>query len=179
MPESAYARSHTQQGAAPTASDGARRAVPPCMATLDVTADGDRVGVTVRGELDLGSRQLLPCLYDALALSGGGIDLYLDAVGFCDCSGVNMLLDLRGRALDQGKTVVIRSVGRAVERLLDLTGTRELFAEPGVTVPAGAAHGGTLPGRARRRLAVAASGTDAARPEAARRPVSGAVAERG
>lgn len=105
-------------------------AIPPCAATMDVVPDGDRMTVTVWGELDLGSRRLLPDLHDILTLSGSGLDLRLDAVGFCDCSGLNMLLDLRLRALDQGKTVTVRSSGRAVERLLDLTGTREVFAAP-------------------------------------------------
>ncbi|MFJ8590984.1 ANTAR domain-containing protein [Streptomyces sp. NPDC093598] len=104
------------------------------MATVDVVPDGDRMTVTMWGELDLGSRRLLPELYDMLTLSGGGIDLCLDAVGFCDCSGLNALLDLRTRAVDQGKTVTVRSCGVAVQRLLDLTGTRELFAD---TAPPG------------------------------------------
>lgn len=128
MPEPAYSAPRTQESAAPAVTDVAP-AVPPCMATLDVLPDGDRMTVTVWGELDLGSRRLLPDLYDVLALSGSGVDLRLDSVGFCDCSGVNVLLDLRVRALDQGKTVVIRSAGRAVGRLLDLTGTRELFTD--------------------------------------------------
>lgn len=130
MPEPAYsARSHTQDDAVPAAGDGAPAAIPPCMATMDVVPDGDRMSVSMWGELDLGSRRLLPELYDMLTLSGGGVDLRLDAVGFCDCSGLNTLLDLRARAVDQGKTVTIRSCGVAVERLLDLTGTRELFAD--------------------------------------------------
>ncbi|PNG19583.1 antitermination regulator [Streptomyces cahuitamycinicus] len=99
------------------------------MATMDVVPDGDRMTVSMWGELDLGSRRLLPELYDMLTLSGGGVDLRLDAVGFCDCSGLNALLDLRTRAVDQGKTVAIRSCGVAVERLLDLTGTRGLFTD--------------------------------------------------
>ncbi|MFJ5995291.1 ANTAR domain-containing protein [Streptomyces sp. NPDC092370] len=97
------------------------------MATMDVVSDGDRMSVTMWGELDLGSRRLLPELHDLLELSGSGIDLRLDAVGFCDCSGLKALLDLREHAVDQGKTVTVRSCGVAVERLLDLTGTRELF----------------------------------------------------
>ncbi|MYS95666.1 MULTISPECIES: ANTAR domain-containing protein [Streptomyces] len=125
------ARSHTQEGAVSAAGDSAPTEIPPCMATMDVVPDGDRMTVTVWGELDLGSRRLLPDLHDILTLSGSGIDLRLDAIGFCDCSGLNMLLDLRMRALDQGKTVAVRSSGRAVERLLDLTGTRALFAVPG------------------------------------------------
>lgn len=132
MPEPAYsARSHTEQDAAPTAVDSAPAAVPPCMATMEVAPDGDRMTVTMWGELDLGSRRLLPELYDLLTLSGTGLDLCLDAVGFCDCAGLNALLDLRTRAADEGKTVTVRSRGVAVERLLDLTGTRELFADSG------------------------------------------------
>ncbi|MFF8394111.1 ANTAR domain-containing protein [Streptomyces sp. NPDC016172] len=131
MPEPAYSRPQTQEDAVPTADDSAPAAIPPCMATMDVTPDGDRMTVTMWGELDLGSRRLLPELYDMLTLSGGGIDLRLDAVGFCDCSGLNALVDLHTRAADQGKTVTVRSCGVAVERLLDLTGTRELFADSG------------------------------------------------
>ncbi|MFF5308900.1 ANTAR domain-containing protein [Streptomyces massasporeus] len=98
---------------------------------MDVVPDGDRMTVTMWGELDLGSRRLLPELYDMLTLSGTGLDLRLDAVGFCDCAGLNALLDLRTRAVDEGKTVTIRSCGVAVERLLDLTGARELFVDSG------------------------------------------------
>ncbi|MFC9681588.1 ANTAR domain-containing protein [Streptomyces sp. NPDC056948] len=112
------------------AGDNAPAAIPPCMATMDVAPDGDRMTVTLWGELDLGSRRLLPDLYDILTLSGSGIDLRLDAVGFCDCSGLNVLLDLRMRALDLDKTVAVRSGGRSVERVLDLTGTRELLTNP-------------------------------------------------
>ncbi|MFE6093382.1 ANTAR domain-containing protein [Streptomyces massasporeus] len=132
MPEPAYsARSQTQEDAVLTATDSAPAAIPPCTATMDVIPDGDRMTVTLWGELDLGSRRLLPELYDMLTLSGTGLDLRLDAVGFCDCSGLNTLLDLRTRAADEGKTVTVRSCGIAVERLLDLTGTRELFADCG------------------------------------------------
>ncbi|MEU3888271.1 ANTAR domain-containing protein [Streptomyces sp. NPDC029041] len=101
------------------------------MATMDVVPVGDRMTVTMWGELDLGSRRLLPELYDMLALSGGGMDLRLDAVGFCDCAGLNALLDLHARAVEQGKSVTVRSCGVAVERVLDLTGTREMLMGPG------------------------------------------------
>ncbi|PPS77168.1 MULTISPECIES: ANTAR domain-containing protein [Streptomyces] len=126
------------------------------MATMDVVADGDRMTVTMWGELDLGSRRLLPELYDMLALSGGGIDLCLDAVGFCDCAGLNALLDLHARAVDQGKSVIVRSCGVAVERVLDLTGTRETLTDSGRpdddappalsgTAPSGTAPSATTP----------------------------------
>nr|WP_238782883.1 ANTAR domain-containing protein [Streptomyces monomycini] len=85
----------------------------------------------MHGELDLASCQKLEGgLYDALSHASGGIDLHLGAVPFCDCSGLNMLLRLRLRAVAQGKTVVIVSAARAVERLLELAEARELFIPP-------------------------------------------------
>ncbi|MFE0471771.1 STAS domain-containing protein [Streptomyces sp. NPDC058947] len=140
MPEPAYsARSHPEGGAAGTASDDAPTAMPlrrtplevvPHGARMTATPDGDRMRVALWGELDLDSRRLLPDLLGVLALSGSGIDLELDAVEFCDCSGLGVLMDLRTRALGQGRTVTVRSAGTAVGRLLDLTGTRELFEDP-------------------------------------------------
>ncbi|MHC3467403.1 ANTAR domain-containing protein [Streptomyces sp. 7R007] len=106
-------------------------------ATLHVKPDGDRTTVTVRGELDLDGRRLADRLHDALDRSTTGVDLDLGEVAFCDCSGLNLLLDLRRRALDQSKTVVIRACGPTVERLLELTGTRELFISPGPAERAG------------------------------------------
>ncbi|MEH0573498.1 anti-sigma factor antagonist [Streptomyces sp. B21-108] len=93
--------------------------------------DGDRVVVVVRGELDLDSAERLEhALRAALGASVGGVDLDLGGVAFCDCSALNVLLGLRDQGLKQGKTVALRSVGPAVERLLTLTGTRTLFDAP-------------------------------------------------
>ncbi|MFG1665479.1 ANTAR domain-containing protein [Streptomyces sp. Y7] len=95
--------------------------------------DGDRVSVEVRGELDLDtSERLRSDLREALRRSVRGVDLDLKGVTFCDCAALNILLALRLRALKQGKTVVIRASGAAVDRLLALTQTRELFAGPDV-----------------------------------------------
>ncbi|MCT9076133.1 ANTAR domain-containing protein [Streptomyces fulvoviolaceus] len=110
--------------------DGSPDPGPPCLAAIDSVADGDRMIVTVRGELDFGGRRLRPALHDVLGRSATGLDLDLTAVGFCDCGGLNVLLDLRRRAFAQGKTVAVRACSPVVERLLDLTGTRELFAPP-------------------------------------------------
>ncbi|MER5942280.1 ANTAR domain-containing protein [Streptomyces sp. NPDC001928] len=94
--------------------------------------DGDRVGVEVRGELDLdASEWLRKALREALGCSVRGVDLDLKGVTFCDCAALNILLALRLRALRQGKTVVIRASGAVVDRLLALTHTQELFAAPG------------------------------------------------
>ncbi|MGI5472833.1 ANTAR domain-containing protein [Streptomyces sp. CA-132043] len=101
---------------------------PPFPATIDVVPDGDRMTVTVRGELDLDAcRQLLPDLNRALSRSVSGLDLDLTGVGCCDCSGLNLLLALRERALDDGKTVVITAGSPAVERVFRLAGSWNHF----------------------------------------------------
>ncbi|MFI2238179.1 ANTAR domain-containing protein [Streptomyces chrestomyceticus] len=87
--------------------------------------------MSVHGELDLGTcGKVESGLHDAVDRSARGIDLHLGSVTFCDCSALNMLLRLRQRAVVQGKSVVIASGGRAVERLLELTESRELFVPP-------------------------------------------------
>jgi len=110
---------------------------PPCLASIEAVVAGDRVDVICRGELDIGARWLQPELYAALNRSATGVDLDLEGVGFCDCAGLNVLLDLRREALDQGKTVTVRSCGPAVGRLLDLTGAGELFKAEEAHRPAG------------------------------------------
>lgn len=107
------------------------RPAQPCLVTIDVVPDGDRMNVRVCGELDHGGRPLECGLDEALDNSASGIDLDLSEVGFCDCSGLNLLLGLRRKALDQGKTVTIGVSGPSVDRLLELTGARELFVHPG------------------------------------------------
>ncbi|OIJ93649.1 hypothetical protein BIV24_11805 [Streptomyces colonosanans] len=80
------------------------------------------------GELDIGTEQVLrDALHNALRCSASGVDLDLAGVDFCDCSGLNVLLCVRRRALREAKTLVLTATGPAVERLLSLTGTRCLF----------------------------------------------------
>ncbi|MDH6486285.1 ANTAR domain-containing protein [Streptomyces sp. SAI-127] len=100
---------------------------PPCLATIEAVVAGERTDVTCRGEFDFGAQVLQSELYAVLDRSATGVDLDLDGVGFCDCGGLNLLLDLRREALAQGKTVTVQAYSPAVGRLLDLTGARELF----------------------------------------------------
>ncbi|MEH0432616.1 ANTAR domain-containing protein [Streptomyces stelliscabiei] len=93
--------------------------------------DGDRVVVTVRGDLELATdEQLRRGLRDSLARSAHGIDLDLGEVGFCDCSGLNALLSIRQEALDHAKTATIRTISRAAQRVFSLTDTLSLFVPP-------------------------------------------------
>ncbi|MER5194139.1 anti-sigma factor antagonist [Streptomyces sp. NPDC002755] len=115
---------------------GARAFRPGPAPRIGVRPDGDRVVVTVRGELDLDSAgQLAQALRAALGDAARGVDLELGGVAFCDCSALNVLLDLHEQSLKLGKTLALRTVSPAVERLLTLTGTRTLFDAVGPDAP--------------------------------------------
>ncbi|WP_063895249.1 ANTAR domain-containing protein [Streptomyces sp. Root369] len=100
---------------------------PPCLATIEAVVAGERADVTCRGEFDIGAQALQSELYAVLDRSATGVDLDLGGVVFCDCGGLNLLLDLRREALAQGKTVTVQQYSPSVGRLLDLTGAQELF----------------------------------------------------
>ncbi|MFI8998594.1 anti-sigma factor antagonist [Streptomyces sp. NPDC053542] len=132
MPEPAYSeQSPIGQGSGREQSCLPMAAAPPFLAAIDVLPDGDRVIATIQGDLDLDAAHWLRSyLRQALSRSARGVDLDLHKVEFCDCSGLNLLLILRQRALEQGKTVILRCSSPAVERLLDLTSTQNLFTPP-------------------------------------------------
>ncbi|MGW3312761.1 ANTAR domain-containing protein [Streptomyces sp. NPDC001073] len=91
---------------------------------------GARTVVVVSGEIDLDTEQTVQrALRLALARSSEGVDLDLTGAGFCDCSGLNVLLRVRRIALTDGKTLRIRAAAPAVERLLTLTDTSSLFTD--------------------------------------------------
>jgi anti-anti-sigma factor len=88
--------------------------------------------VEILGELDLVSgTQLRGGLFEALAASAQGLELDLSRLDFCDCAGLSVLMELRRRAEQQGKSVVVRAGSPAVDRLLTLIGAGHLFATPG------------------------------------------------
>ncbi|MEU5345945.1 anti-sigma factor antagonist [Streptomyces sp. NPDC020766] len=135
----------------------------PPSASLKIEAHqvGARTAVVIAGEIDLDGEQLLKQeLRRALAQSVTGVDLDLSGVEFCDCSGLNVLLRLRRRALKDAKTVVVQAAGPVVERLLAVTETSPLF-EPAFAPPY------TPAGEVAR--AVAPPGMDA-RPDTKQRP---------
>ncbi|MFE3636322.1 STAS domain-containing protein [Streptomyces sp. NPDC059168] len=126
-----HRRSRTARDRASSGADDGLGPVPPGPVTVSCASSGCRTRVTVRGELDLDAgRYLRGRLHTALADSACGLDLDLTGLDFCDCAGLGVLLELRQRALGQGRTVTIRAAGPAVDRLLDLVGARKLFAAP-------------------------------------------------
>lgn len=129
MAEPAYDMERGAAEGGPTAGASGTPHVRP-VPWVSLHARGDRVAVEIRGELDLdATEQLEHALRAALAAAVGTVELDLGAVVFCDCAALNVLLDLRERGLRQGKKVVVRSASPVVERLLELTGTAQLFTD--------------------------------------------------
>ncbi|MEU3844780.1 anti-sigma factor antagonist [Streptomyces sp. NPDC028635] len=122
-------RSSLGDGFGYTVRTGAPPARPRRLPLIDVRPEGDGARVTVRGELDLDADDTLDrALRAALALSAGHIEVDLSGVDFCDCSALNVLLNHRRRALDEGKMLILGGAAPAVLRLMELTGTLDLFA---------------------------------------------------
>ncbi|MEU6096831.1 STAS domain-containing protein [Streptomyces sp. NPDC047079] len=102
--------------------------------SVETHDDGDRVAAVISGEVDLDTeRALHGALREALRRSVTGVDLDMGAVRFCDCSGLNVLLCVRRRALKDGKVLALGATGPAVRRLLTLTDTRSLFGSTDAT----------------------------------------------
>nr|WP_052709238.1 STAS domain-containing protein [Streptomyces sp. NRRL S-495] len=89
---------------------------------------GGRCLVVVGGEIDLDvAPRFSRALAAALRASATGLDVVMQNVPFCDCCGLNALLELRLQAEDAGKDLVLTAASPQVLRLLELTGTAELF----------------------------------------------------
>jgi anti-sigma B factor antagonist len=90
---------------------------------------GTSVLVTLVGEIDLDT---VPMLREALEsrLHDGvrTVDVCLAAVSFCDVSGVTALVAASQHTLAAGVSLLLHEPGRALVRLLDLTGTGFLLS---------------------------------------------------
>jgi len=96
---------------------------------------GSAVIVRLTGELDLaGAPSLRDCL---VALVADDIVIDMTGLTFLDCSGISVLVEAHKRAVQHGRTVVLRRPQGIVARVLDLSGVDEGFAiEPSVLVRA-------------------------------------------
>lgn len=126
MPQAA--QSGTGQADSRTGLADPRSPAPRSELTVHLRPEGDRLVVAVGGDLDLDTDQELHReLRSALTRSVRGIDVDLSGVAFCDCSGLNTLLTMRQQALDEAKTVAIRALSPAAERVFSLTDALPLF----------------------------------------------------
>ncbi|MCX4547030.1 STAS domain-containing protein [Streptomyces sp. NBC_01565] len=95
---------------------------------VHVTEHAGWAVVTVAGSLDMDTCPYVTETTDALTLRGHALTLDLSAVTFVDSSALNMLLILRNRAHAEDGTLELRGVPAQALRVLDITGTRDLFA---------------------------------------------------
>lgn len=91
---------------------------------LSILDDGT---VVAAGEIDMAAGPELEALVLPLEQQGGSLVLDLSAVTFLDSSGLRTLLKIARAADDQGTQLVVRSPAPEVDRLFELTGTREQF----------------------------------------------------
>ncbi|MFD9726160.1 STAS domain-containing protein [Streptomyces sp. NPDC059072] len=87
-----------------------------------------RTVVTLAGTIDTDTCPSLTKVTDTLPLDGRPLALDLTAVTFMASCGLNAFLALRNRAEAHGNRLELICVPRPVLRMLDLTGTRRLFA---------------------------------------------------
>lgn len=118
--------------------------VPVCSAEqlrIRIDTDDGYTRVTVAGEIDYDDAELFrAALTRALGRRGDLFEVDLAGVPFCDCSGLNVLLDIRTRAEERGVTLILTRVGPVLLRLLNLTETLTLFnlVNPPAAPPASA-----------------------------------------
>ncbi|WP_284574121.1 STAS domain-containing protein [Streptomyces sp. 2P-4] len=83
----------------------------------------------VAGDLDI--ETLAPAQESLSGLLGQGppvLVVDLEEVGFCDSSGLNLLLRTRSAALEAGIDFRLAAVAPTVMRVLELTGARAVFS---------------------------------------------------
>jgi anti-anti-sigma factor len=78
-----------------------------------------------RGELDMAAASAMRARVGAVA--GSGLVIDLRDVTFIDSSALRELLNARDDAVRRGRRIVLSGVPTAVRRLLEMTGTLDLF----------------------------------------------------
>jgi anti-anti-sigma factor len=99
---------------------------PPAAFEIEASALSEEVSLLLlRGELDLAAAAMLRARVEAAAIRGLIIDLR--EVTFIDSSALRELLNARQELQRHGSRLVLSGVPASVRRLLDMTGTAELF----------------------------------------------------
>ncbi|MFC5286352.1 STAS domain-containing protein [Actinokineospora guangxiensis] len=96
---------------------------------VDVSVVRSETGVcaTVSGELDTATVADAESALRPAVSGPGPVELDLSGVTFCGSAGLSLLLELRKAAVAAGVEFVIAGSSRAVDRLLDITGTAGVF----------------------------------------------------
>jgi anti-anti-sigma factor len=98
--------------------------------SIETTVEGEAAKVRLSGELDLDGASSVG---DAITeiTTGPVRSVIIDAGGlsFLDSSGLRALLTARERVLARGASFQLTETSGAVDRVLDMTGTRTLLTE--------------------------------------------------
>ncbi|WP_051833301.1 STAS domain-containing protein [Streptomyces katrae] len=96
---------------------------------VSTAIDANVAGLRLVGALDLdGTAQLLAAVADCFARRPDRIVLDLWGLRFCDCAGLNVLLEAKATADKIGTELRVEGARTQVARLFALTGVDELFA---------------------------------------------------
>lgn len=101
---------------------------------IETSSDGTELRLV--GELDLdGSALLHSALAECLARRPPRVLLDLWNLGFCDCAGLNVLLEARAAADTMGVDLCLEGACAQVARLFALAGADTMFAGGGERLP--------------------------------------------
>ena len=103
--------------------------VPDVELKVSCASAGDYLVMSVSGEIDL---YTAPRLHAELTSALAGDDpvrlvVDLSGVGFCDSTGMNVLLAAHRRALENGGDLALASPRPAVRKILQVTGLETVF----------------------------------------------------
>ena len=96
--------------------------------SVDAAVEGDVARVTLRGELDLDRAGALAEELSSLAGRGASsVVVDVSGLNFIDSSGLRALLSAREQLESAGATLRLAELSPAVDRVLEMTGTRSLL----------------------------------------------------
>lgn len=107
---------------------------PPGLSTVDYFAVDVRyyessATLSLNGELDLGSAEILSHALDAVEVYGADpVVIDMSEVGFLDCSGLAVLLGAYNRACRDDRDLFITNPQAPVRRIFVLTGCKHLLS---------------------------------------------------
>lgn len=96
--------------------------------SVNAVVEDGTARVTLRGELDLDRASALAEELSALTSRGAtAVDIDASGLNFIDSSGLRALLSAREQLESAGAGLRLTAVSPAVERVLEMTGTRTLL----------------------------------------------------
>jgi len=91
---------------------------------------GDRVIVSVRGDVDLGTVDALSQALEQATRGGGQVVIDMKDVTFLDSTGVRVLVEAYRSAQRSGGALYVRGARHWVARVLEVTGVARLLTMP-------------------------------------------------